>query len=328
MSKSTLLIEMINVLRERPGVRIEELASAVRRSERTVYRWLREISGSLGMPICCKDGGYYLRQMPDKTLFALTPQELLAFRLSLTSSPFREGSPVREYAESAWNKIKDAVVSECVEVANGMARTRSVSVTTFQAELPPGLVETLDRAVDRKRRLKIIYRSQKSRRVGEYNIDPYALVFKRHSWYLVGYCHEHQKVIHLKLARFIGAAETGDVFEPPADFSVDEYFASSWESWAGGEPVKVCVRFDSEVADMVSEVKRHPSQVVYPQSDGGIIFEVTVSGIEEIASWVMGYGKHAIVLEPASLRAYMNDHARGMVANYERWSDTSGAGTD
>ena len=316
MSKSTLLIEMIDLLRERPGIGLAELARAVRRSERTVYRWLSEISNCLHVSITCANGGYYLADRTCQAAVALNPQELMALRLSLNSGPFADGSPVKGYAESAWRKISEACVWEDAQAAESLARGRAVGVTAFPAGLPGELAETLNRAVDSHRRLRVVYRSQKSRKVGEYTIDPYALAFRRHSWYLVGYCREYQKMIQMKLVRFVSAVETGETFNPPADFSVEEFFASSWEAWAGDELVRVRVRFDPEVAEMISEVKRHPTQVTYPQPDGGIIFEVTVAGIEEIAAWIMGYGRHAVVLEPRRLRDYVFDHALAMAANH------------
>ena len=306
---------MIELLRERPGITICELAQSMRRSERTAYRWLREVSSSLRMNVFWKDGGYFLHDRPDARRVDLTAQELLALRLSLKSAPFADGSPIRRYAESAWEKIRDASPWETLETAHDLASSRAVNVTALFADLPPGLVETLDQAVDSHHRLRVVYRSQKSNRVNEYTIDPYALAFKRHSWYLVGYCREHGKAIQLKLARFISVADTGVEFEPPEDFSVERYFALSWEAWAGGEPTKVRVWFAPEVARMISETQRHPTQVVTEEPDGGVILEVTVAGVEEIAAWIMGYGKHAIVLEPQHLRDRIIDHARGMLSS-------------
>ncbi|MCL4552401.1 MAG: WYL domain-containing protein, partial [Candidatus Marsarchaeota archaeon] len=129
-------------------------------------------------------------------------------------------------------------------------------------------------------------------------------------------CHEHEKVIQMKLLRFQEAKGTGVKFRVPDGFSVEDYFSLSWEAWAGGEPERVRVRFSPEMAQMVSEVKRHHTQEIYPQPDGGIVFEATVAGIEEIAIWIMGFGKDAEVLAPESLRLHVIDHISGMAANY------------
>ena len=70
--------------------------------------------------------------------------------------------------------------------------------------------------------------------------------------------------------------------------------------WGGGEPVTVRIRFSPAVADMIAESKRHPTQLNTPQPDGSIVMEVSVSSIQEIATWIMGYGKDAQVLNRLS----------------------------
>lgn len=310
------MVEMIDLLRSRPGITVAELAEAFDRSERTIYRWLNELSDDLRMPLGCSGGGYYLAESPETRKVNLTPQELLALQLSLRSSPFTAGSPIKEHAELAWRKIRDAAPCERLEMVRKLAAAHAVTVNSPAAAVRSDVIEVLEEAVNSHCRLAIVYRSQKSDQVKEYTFDPYAIVFRRHSWYVVGFCHEHERVIQLKLARFRHATDTGVRFEPPVDFSIDEHFGLSWEVWAGGEPTTVRVRFSPRVARMIVESRRHPTQAVHSQKDGSVVFEVTVSGIEEIAAWIMGYGRDAQVLEPEHLRLYVAEHARAVADMY------------
>jgi proteasome accessory factor B len=197
-----------------------------------------------------------------------------------------------------------------------MAAAHSVHVNAPPFEIDSSIIDKLDTGLKNHHRLRVIYSSQKSNADKEYIIDPYAIVFRRHSWYILAASREHSKVRQFKLARFRSAADTGELFEVPQDFDVDEYFRLSWEAWAGGEPTAVKVRFSPKVARIIMESRRHPTQIVTLQPDGSVVFEVCVAGIEEIAIWIMGYGKDAEVLEPNSLREYILDHARGMSALY------------
>ena len=316
MSKSSLLIEMIDLLRKRPGITVSELVGALGRSERTIYRWLNELITELHTPVVCVNGGYHLATDAPGKPVNLSPTELLALKLSLRSAPFAAGSPVKRHAESAWLKIREASTETDVRRACGMTAAHAVRVSALEAEVSPITVDTVDEAVLSHHTLRIDYRSQKSNRVKSYTIDPYALTFRRHGWYVVGYCHEHGKVIQLKLLRFLSAVDTGAAFDLPPDFSVDDYFRFSWEAWGGGEPVLVRVRFSPRVAGMIAEARRHHSQLIHAQPDGGVILEVTVAGIEEIGTWIMGYGSDAEVLEPESLRNHIAEHARGTLALY------------
>lgn len=307
---------MIDLLRSRPGIAMDELASSLGRSERTIYRWLSELSGDIGAPVYFSDGGYYLADERASGALQLTCEELLALRTALKSPAFAAGSPLRGSAESAWLKIRDVSPDQDLRLAQNLSGSYDVSVTVPKGFIKPHIPGIIESAIIHRHRLRIVYRSQKSNRVKEYTVDPYALVFRRHSWYLLAHCQEHNRVVQFKLARFRDAANTGVEFELPAGFSVEDYFKFSWEAWAGGEPTDVCVRFSPNVAVMVAETRRHPTQRVHPQIDGGIIFEATVAGIEEIAIWIMGFGKDAEVLAPQQLRDLVRNHALGMAATY------------
>jgi len=306
---------MISLLGSRPGISLPELTSNLGRSERTIYRWLSELSRDIGVRVHFEDGGYYLADTPDSSP-TFTPEELLVLRAALRSQVFGGDSPLRDKAESAWQKIRDASPYERTRLAHELSGGYSVQTTAPSGSVESKVTRTIERAIAGRMRLNIIYRSQKSNRVKGYAIDPYAFAFRRHSWYLLAHSAEHGRVVQFKMVRVRDAVETGAKFELPDGFSAEDYFRDSWEAWAGGETVHVRVRFSPRVAAMVAETKRHPTQEIHPHIDGGIIFEATVSGIEEIAIWVMGFGKDAEALEPPELRAHITDHVIGMAETY------------
>ena len=305
---------MITLLRNRPGVTVLELASSLDRSERTIYRWLSELSSDIGAPVYFKDGGYYLSDYDESDDARLSPEELVALRIGLKSPLFSEGSPLYKQAESAWRKIRNA--SSYDESPTAQQEHYQAHPTALEAIGNTDTVETLKNALAEHHRIRILYRSQKSNRVKSYIVEPYAIVFRRHSWYLLANSSAHGKVVQFKLVRLRNCFDTGEEFVQPADFSVDDYFGLSWEAWGGGEPTSVRVRFSPRVAVMVGEVKRHPTQRIQPQTDGSIIFEATVAGIEEISIWILGYGKDAEVLDPPELRELVRDHVMEMAKVY------------
>jgi len=317
MTKTALLIEMIDRLRSRPGITVGELASSPGRSERTIYRWLSELSVDVGATVYCREGGYHLAGNGHSQM-SLTAEELVALRMSLKSAPFENGSRMRDQAQSAWLKIREASSPERLAAAGDIGSGYSVQLTAPEGVADSGTSAMLEDAIARRRRLSVVYRSQKSNEVKDYTIDPYALVFRRHSWYLLAHCLDHGRVVQFRLVRFREIAETGEAFEPSQGFSAEDYFKSSWEAWGGGEPVTVRVRFSPKVSVMVAETRRHPTQRIHTQVDGSVIFQATVSGIEEIAIWILGFGKEAEVLGPPELRAYVAEHAIGMADIYTR----------
>ncbi len=320
MTKTALLIDMIDRLRSRPGITIAELAGSLGRSERTIYRWLNELTADVGVPVYCRGGGYYLAREHSPGL-QLTAEELLATRLGLKSAAFAPGSPLCEQAGAAWRKIRQAASPEALAATQIAGDGYSLHITAPEGTMDGAVSAELEKAIAGRKRLRVSYRSQKSNEVKEYVIDPYAMVFRRHSWYLLAHCHEHGRIAQFKLVRFRRVEQTGHCFRVPEDFSADGYFGSSWEAWGGGEPTTVRVKFTPRVAAMIAETRRHPTQQTTLQPDGSAIFEVTVSGIEEIGIWVMGYGGEAEVLDPPELRDYVATQVRGMARTYLGYND-------
>lgn len=317
MAKAALLMDMIELLRARPGVTIDELSTNLGRSPRTIYRWLGELTTDIGVSVVSAEGGYFLQEGLDSQNHNLSAEELLAVHTAIRSLSTSDISPLRTQMQSAWLKIRDCASGRALEFSNELECGYDIRFTVTQGSIDPEIPRTIEKAIGHRQRLKIVYRSQKSNRVKNYLIDPYVVVFRRHSWYLMAHSHEHDRVVMFKLLRFREAHLTEEEFDVPKSFSVQDYFKYSWEAWAGGEPTVVRVRFSPVVAEMVAEAQRHHTQVIHPQDDGSIIFEATVAGCEEIAIWILGFGKEAEVLEPPVLRDLIRTHAIAMAAIYD-----------
>jgi predicted DNA-binding transcriptional regulator YafY len=317
MPKSVLLLQMMDLLHERPGLSIGQLAAELGRSERTVYRYLEALSEELHIPVYCEGGGYHIAERSVESRLDLSPKEVLAVRLALTSGTLSRNGPFGEHAVTAWKKIESALTSDTVESVRSAVKHYSVHTPSIsESNLRSDVVRCLSDAVTHSRRVSIIYCSQRSGETKSLLIDPYALVFRRHNWYLIAYSHSHDRNIQLKLIRVIKATWTGEMFQLPRDFSVDSFYAKSWEMWTGGEERLVRVRFSPKVAQIIRESKRHPTQVLEDTPDGGVIMSVRVSGTEEIGFWILGWGPDAEVLDPPELRAGIEEAASNMLALY------------
>lgn len=317
MSKSVLLLQMIDILRERPGLTIAQLSAELGRSERTVYRYLESLSDELHVPIYCQQGEYHISERPVGSRLDLSPKEILAVRLALTAGALNKSSLFSEHTHSAWKKIESALTTDDLRAVQNSIRRHSV-YTPILTESDPSteVTDCIANAVERNRRLSILYRSMQSGETKTLVVDPYALVFRRHNWYIIAHSHSHSRTVQLKLARALEAKETGEVFQVPADFSVDSFYAKSWEMWTGGDEKLVRIRFSPKAAPMIRESKRHPTQELEDTPDGGVILSARISGIVEIGFWVLSWGADAEVLEPAELRTSIKETARKMSEAY------------
>jgi len=318
MGKSLRMLQLLETLLIRPGITMAEMVEEFGVSERTLYRYLDSLSVDLEVPLYCDKGGYYLSGRPFLGPLNLTSQEMLALTMALRISPASAEPALAGHIKSAMRKIEAAVNSGAMENVKPVLDRSAVQASPYRGDTSPEIMESLLSATMSGKRLLVTYDSARSRKREEILFDPYAVSYRRHAWYAIGHSHQHERVIQLKLVRIRCVVKTGEPFTVPKDFSAEEFYGRSWEVWTGEPEVNVRVRFAREVAPMITEVRRHPSQWIEEQPDGSIIFGVRVAGIREIGSWILGWGSAAEVLEPPELRDELARQAKELTRIYSR----------
>ena len=148
---------------------------------------------------------------------------------------------------------------------------------------------------------------------------PYVIFFSCRSWYVVGHSSLHDETRTFNVGRIRKIVLTGELFAVPGNFQLDEYLGNAWHLIPeSGADSQVILRFSPKVAQNVSEVAWHKTQKIVPLENGGIEFHVTVSGVNEIAWWVLGYGKEVEVVSPPSLRQIIRQHVEAMTEIYSK----------
>ena len=175
------------------------------------------------------------------------------------------------------------------------------------------------RATAEKRKVRIAYDSYYEKKEIETVLHPHQVIFKSRGWYVIGYSEMHREFRMFKLERVVNLTVLEDRFKADAAFNVKDYFGHAWDMIRGDQQYHVEIHFSSQVAGNVEEVAWHATQRTRRRSDGSLIFEVDVDGIEEISWWVLGYGDQAIVQEPDILRVLIASHAQRLVRYYENF---------
>jgi proteasome accessory factor B len=85
---------------------------------------------------------------------------------------------------------------------------------------------------------------------------------------------------------------------------------------AGQEGIAVRIGFDGETERAVRGRTWHPTQVIRALPGGGIELKLRVRDEAEIARWVLSWGAHAWVIEPARVRILVRETARKIVARH------------
>jgi proteasome accessory factor B len=178
------------------------------------------------------------------------------------------------------------------------------------------LIDELMVGIEDRKAVFITYQSLRATEPITYDIYPYGLIYHRGALYLVGRSPQREEICHWKVSRIEAAEVTQVHFQRPEDFDLQQHLAKSFGVYHGEGDVKIKVRFAPAVARYVSESNWHESQQLTQQKDGSLLAEFQLSDTEEIKRWIMSFGQHAVVQEPASLKGEIVQELKSLMAAY------------
>lgn len=184
--------------------------------------------------------------------------------------------------------------------------TRLIRIQAAQVnplvEKEPFYQQLLD-AMAKHRVLRMHYGSLTEWETIKTKLRPYQLLFSRRSWYVIGRSSLHREVRMFNIGRISDLIITREKYTIPKTFSLEKHLGNAWSLIpAGGADHKVLIRFQPLVAQNVAEIVWHKTQQLKFLDDGTLEFRAQISGLDEIAWWIMGYGDQAEVLKPLKLR--------------------------
>lgn len=282
-------------------------------SLRTIQRDIEELRAA-GIHIDARPSGYEIISEYFLPPVNFTLEEALALVISAKSFAANEGRHVSSTLEDATAKVNAALPEYTARLLRETAKQVDVA-----GQKVSDVDETIDRLYEAIRncyRIHITYYSFSRDKTTERYVDPYAVMFRKRAWYLVGFCHTFRRVLTFRINRILRLSYTDEKFDYPEDFSLKEYMSKSWEVMLG-EETDVVVKFDRRVAPLIKEVDWHDTQQIEELEDGSILFRVIVAGTKEIGFWIMSYGDSAEVIKPKSLRDEIIATARRMLKKYQ-----------
>lgn len=304
--RTVRLLEMVQLLACSEGWTVRNLAMHFQVSRVQIYKDLKEL-GRAGLKIEKARSGYrlgseVLPRSPD-----LTVEEVLS--LLFPSELFSETE------HTAQSKLLLVLPERLRGYVMNLLRRTNVDVgSTTERDRR---FTSLQSAVGQQVRIEIDYYSFSSRKRTRRRVDPYGLVYRGHSWYLIGYCHLRGEVRKFRLTRIHNVRVLDEVFEYPRGFSLGEFLADTWKIF-GGEKHEITLRFSPRIAPLIKESMKRPGRILLPLSNGGVLLHTAVRGLDEVAWWVVQFGDDVTVVDPPELRDKVIEIANGIVrANKE-----------
>ncbi|MCL4423883.1 MAG: WYL domain-containing protein [Firmicutes bacterium] len=304
-----------------PSVRF--LVDDLEVNRRTVLRDLEYLRDVCRAPLEYdrkKRGFHYLEQSFELPMLNLTEGEILTLALGLDLLANYRGTSLETVLRSTIEKLPLLLPEHISIRADALNQMISFGVEPLRGEEErvEKCFRLLSEANQGRRRVEMVYYTASRDTYTRRKMDPYHLRYMEGAWYLFAYCHHRQEVRIFALDRMDEVAILPESFTLPEDFTVEDFLRGSWRLERGGPPRTVVVRFDREAARYVRGKEWHPSQAMRELDDGSLFFQFTVSGMGEVSRWLLQFGSHAEVLEPAELRRIMAEEIERMGERYRK----------
>jgi len=175
-----------------------------------------------------------------------------------------------------------------------------------------------------EQKIRFSYTNAQNRISLKRNMSPLGIFFYRDMVYLLGYSPEQQPSLrHYALQRFSDNSIemiNNSTVEYPSNWQGLQHYLlhSSLFKNAPSQKKTVKIRFTNQYA--VKNLQDAPlldgSPSWQPLADGSAILTAEFLLTQELVTWLLYYGSHAEVLEPASLRQMMVDEVKKMMGVY------------
>jgi proteasome accessory factor C len=183
---------------------------------------------------------------------------------------------------------------------------------TVELDAPEHLADLLA-AAEADERVVLKYYSASSDAVTERVVDPVSVFADRGRWYVAGYCHRAQAVLHFRVDRVRELARTGEHFER-ASLPVDA--AGPGDVFRPGPDMAEATVLLPPGAGWV--VETYPTLDVQELDGGWRRVRLAVSGTRWLERLLLRVGPEGRVEAPAELAKVGADVARRLLARYEQ----------
>ncbi len=303
------LIDLVNYIQGNEKVTAETLANRFSISESAVYQDLRELN-AVGIPVFFSSTGLCIPPV-HSALPQYSIDESMLIYMGLTML-YSKGMVDHDQLQTLRSRLfPSAEETDKINIFDSAKHSQAPVTNPVDA----GIMSILNNAVLDKQRVRMTYRSRSNANPGVRELSPYTLVFRKESWYVIGYCHRRRELRTFKTSRIEKIEYSKDAFQVDEEFDADEYMMYRWYIM-GGDPELVIVRFSGDVAPLILEKKVSHGSVW--REDDYVYMQTLVSNLEEFSWWVMQYGELAEVLQPRQLRKILAKRCSKMANMYSK----------
>ncbi|MGW5192948.1 helix-turn-helix transcriptional regulator [Kribbella sp. NPDC004138] len=319
--RSSRLLSILLLLQTRRRLTARELADELEVSLRTIYRDVEALAAA-GVPVYAdqgRAGGYRLVEGYRTRLTGLTEQEAAAlFLVGMPGAAAALGLTAETSAAEL--KLLAALAPDQRDRAGRLKNRFHLDLPAWyqDAEDSPRLSAIAD-AVLHDRRVQVRYRRWEEPREVERVLEPYGLVLKNGSWYVVASTPGGLRTY--RVSNILELTPTDETFERAADFHLADFWQHHLTGFdrlrfTGDAVVRVAAGLAGRMYDVSYPTLVKAVAAATPEPDGSVVVTIPIESIGNAAASLSRFGDAVEVLEPPELRAEIAELARKVLRLY------------
>lgn len=320
--RSSRLLSILLLLQTRRQLTARELADELEVSLRTIYRDVEALAAA-GVPVYAdqgRAGGYRLVDGYRTKLTGLTEQEAAAlFLVGMPGAAAALG--LTEQTSAAELKLLAALAPEQRDRAGRLKNRFHLDLPAWyrEAEVSAHLSSVAE-AVLHDRRIRVRYRRWEAPREVERTLDPYGLVLKNGTWYVVAAAGDAIRTY--RVSNILDLTMTDEEFTRPRDFDLSRRWQEhltefDQRRFTGEAVVRLTPALVGRLKDLSFPLLQKAVEGAEPAADGSLTVVVPIESVANAATQLIPYGDSLEVLEPGELRTELARLARAVLARYE-----------
>lgn len=293
----------------------QQLARELEMTAKTVQRDINFMRDELNLPLAYDEqrhGYFYEKPVGDFPLLQLSRRELVTLFLARQALSTVRGTRLEQELARTFERLTAGLSDEVSFSWSELDAAFSVRATGV-VEADARMFGVLSDAILQGREVAFTYRKLAGVSGEPRRVRPYHLGQVDHGWYLFGFDLDRSAVRTYALPRIAELQVTTTTFERPLDFSLRNHLGGSFGVWhypedEGGDH-DVRVVFRGYAARVVAERRWHPSQEISPVPDDpqAVELRLRLRGLEEVARWILSWGRWAEVLAPPTLQTRLKE---------------------
>lgn len=166
--------------------------------------------------------------------------------------------------------------------------------------------------------LKINYKAAGRHEFKEHHLKIYTLLQYRNGLYLIGKTEKGERITVFALERITRAEKTRETFNYPAGYSPEDYIDGAFGLIrSDDQEFFVVINFDRCLEDVLAARKWHKTASLKKLKNGTLQLSMTVSALQQVVPWVLGFGGLAKVLKPKELKMMVCSEVKALSELYQ-----------